>query len=179
MHRPIAGILKQSIHRLIFGFLFLTASQLHINSLQAEEMKNGYKASYTGLPLVGLLEPSATFSCSSDTAATTGYHREIGKAEVSLESSAIKSQPAGAGYKISIEGRYAFVFDQAQERKERFQVTTRSPNGVILIRNRGSKGVSVMTIDPLNGSFVLSDSVVHTLTNRTNVWVGRCTSEPV
>ena len=179
MHRRIVSILKQPIYSLIFGFLFLTASQLHINLLQAEEMKNGHKASFTGLPLLNIIQPSVTLTCSSDSAATTGYYREIGKPEVSLESNAVKSQPARAGYKISIEGRYAFVSDQAQEQKERFQVTTRSPNGVVLVRNRGSKGVSVITIDPLNGSFVLADSVVHTLSNRTNVWVGRCTSEPV
>ncbi len=179
MHRPVASRLKQPIYRLVFGILFLAAPQLHVDPLQAEETKNGYKASFTGLPLVGILEASATFNCSSDSAATTGYHREIGKAEVSLESNTVKNQPAAAKYKITMEGRYAFVTDQALDRRDRFQITTRSPNGIVLVRNRGSDGVSIMTIDPLNGSFVLADSVVHTLSNRTNVWVGRCTSEPV
>ena len=94
---------------------------------------------------------------------------------MSLKSSGIKSQMTGGGYKISIEANTATVFDQFTKQSNQFEVVVRNSNGVILVRNRGG-GVEVITIDPQNGSFVLSDSVVHSVSNRTNVWVGRCTS---
>ena len=175
MNQSTLGTLKQSIYSLVFGLFFLTASQLTSGPLHTRELRGEYKAPFSGLPLRSILQPSATVNCFSDNAATTGYYREIGTEEVSLQSSGIKSQMTGGGYKISIEDRTALVFDQFLKRSEHFQVVTRTSKGVILVQNRGD-GVSVITIDPLNGSFVLSDSVVHSVSNRTNVWVGRCTS---
>ena len=175
MNQSTLGTLKQSIYGLVFGLFFLTASQLTSGPLQARELRGEYKAPFSGLPLRSILQPSATVNCFSDNAATTGYYREIGESEVSLKSSGIKSQMTGGGYKISIEANTATVFDQFTKQSNRFEVVVRNSNGVILVRNRGG-GVEVITIDPQNGSFVLSDSVVHSVSNRTNVWVGRCTS---
>jgi hypothetical protein len=51
-------------------------------------------------------------------------------------------------------------------------IYARRTDGVILIRPK-DVGVEIMTIDHLNGSFVLTDAGVQTLWNRANVWSGR------
>lgn len=65
------------------------------------------------------------------------------------------------------------MFDEVMKESNQFQVYSRSSAGVILIRGKGV-GIEVITIDPQSGSFVLTDSGVSPLWNRTNVWAGRC-----
>lgn len=132
---------------------------------------------FRGKALPQVLRPSATVSCFSDTSANTGYYRNLvpqpGKPEVVQTSSPLKSQTAGGGYKIAFAEDHAVVRDEFMNESYRFQVYQRRQDGVILIRGKGV-GIEVMTIDPQNGSFVLTDAGVQTLWNRTNVWIGRC-----
>lgn len=124
-----------------------------------------------------VLQPSARVSCFSDQAATTGYYRnlrpELGKPEVVLTHTPLKSQAAGGGYKISIERDQATVNDEVTKRSDQFQVYKRDQSGVILIRLKDI-GVETITVDPRNGSFVLTDAGVQLPWNRASVWVGRC-----
>ena len=124
-----------------------------------------------------VLQPRGRVSCFSDQAATTGYYRNLstepGKPEVALTHSPLKSQTAGGGYKISIEKDQATVNDEVTKRSDQFHVHRRDDTGVILIRLKGV-GVEVITVDPQNGSFVLTDAGVQMPWNRTNVWVERC-----
>ena len=124
-----------------------------------------------------LLQPYGSVSCFADQAAVTGFYRNLppepGKPEVVLSSSPLKSQKAGGGYKISVGGNQAMVRDEFMKETYRFQIYERREDGVILIRGKGV-GVEVITIDPRNGSFILTDAGVQTLWNRANVWVGRC-----
>lgn len=123
------------------------------------------------------LQPSGSISCFADRAAVTGYYRAVipepGKPDVTLSSTPLESQTAGGGYKISFAGEEATVRDEFMKESYRFQVYQRREDGVILLRGKGV-GVEVITIDPRSGSFVLTDSGVQTLWNRTSVWVGRC-----
>ncbi|MEX0805753.1 MAG: hypothetical protein WD688_20905 [Candidatus Binatia bacterium] len=132
---------------------------------------------FRGKALPQVLRPSATVSCFSDTSANTGYYRnpypEPGKPEVVLKSSPLETQTAGGGYKISFNGNQATVVDEVMKQSYQFQVYQRRDDGVILVRFKGI-GIEIITIDPLNGSFVLTDSGVQTLWNRANVWTGRC-----
>lgn len=132
---------------------------------------------FQGKVLPQVLQTSGTVSCIADTAANTGYYRNLnptpGKPEVVLKSSPLEKQTAGGGYKISFRGDQATVLDEVMKESYRFQVYERRDDGVILIRAKGV-GVEIITIDPRNGSFVHTDAGVQTLWNRTNVWVGRC-----
>jgi hypothetical protein len=65
------------------------------------------------------------------------------------------------------------VLDEVMKQSYQFQVYERRKNGVILTRVKGV-GIEIITIDPLNGSFVLTDSGVQTFWNRAIVWTGRC-----
>ncbi len=118
-------------------------------------------------------------SCFADHAATTGYYRNLaaepGKPDVALTHSPLKSQTAGGGYRISIENDQATVNDEVTKRSDEFHVYSRDDRGVLLIRLKGN-GVEVITVDPQNGSFVLTDTGIQNLWNRTNVWLGRCTA---
>lgn len=132
---------------------------------------------FLGKALPQVLQPSGTVSCFADTAAVTGYYRNLnpaaGKPEVVLKSSPLETQTAGGGYKISFRGDQATVLDEVMKQSYQFQVYERRKDGVILMRAKGV-GIEIITIDPLNGSFVLTDSGVQTLWNRATVWTGRC-----
>ena len=132
---------------------------------------------FRGLPLTQALQPSARIGCFSDQAATTGYYRDLGaepgKPEVTLTHSPLKSQTAGGGYKVSIEKDQAMVTDEITKRSDPFHVYRRDDRGIVLVRLKGV-GLEVITIDPQNGSFVLTDTGVQLPWNRTTVWVGRC-----
>ena len=132
---------------------------------------------FRGKALPQVLRPSATVSCFSDTSANTGYYRNLfpepGKPEVVLTSSPLETQTAGGGYKISFKGDQATVLDEVMKQSYQFQVYQRRDDGVMLVRFKGV-GIEIITIDPQNGSFVLTDSGVQTLWNRANVWIGRC-----
>ncbi len=67
------------------------------------------------------------------------------------------------------------MFDEVTKESYKYGVYIRNSAAVILLRGKGV-GVEVITIDPQSGSFVLADSGVQPLWNRTNVWVGRCYS---
>ncbi len=142
---------------------------------QACNVRAEYEAPFSGKPLLRILQSSATVSCFSDLSATTGYYgKEEGKPDTFLTSAPLKSQRAGGGYKISIKDDTAVVTDEVFGQSYQFQILERDAKGVILTRDKGV-GVEVITIDPQNGSFVLTDSGVQSrLWNRTNVWVGRC-----
>lgn len=133
--------------------------------------------SFQGKVLPQVLQPSGSVSCFADTAAVTGYYRNLypepGKPEVVLQSSPLKTQTAGGGYKISFRGDQATVLDEVLKQSYQFQVYERRVDGVILMRAKGV-GIEIITIDPMNGSFVLTDAGVQALWNRANVWVGRC-----
>ncbi|MCI0626995.1 MAG: hypothetical protein L0387_36000 [Acidobacteria bacterium] len=140
-----------------------------------------YKAPFSGKPVPEILNPTASVRCFSDQAAVTGFYRDVNpqsaKTEVFLQHSSLKSQKAGGGYKISLKGDSATVFDEAARVANDFQVYSRGAGGVILVRGRATPrgdGIEVITIDPESGSFVLADLQVGPLWNRTNVWVGRC-----
>lgn len=136
---------------------------------------------FRGKALPQVLRPSATVSCFSDMSANTGYYRNLspapGEPEVTLSSSPLKTQTLGGGYKISVKGDQATVLDEVMKWTYQYQVYQRRDDGVILVRFKGV-GIEIITIDPLNGSFVLTDSGVQTgiatSWNRTNVWTGRC-----
>ena len=132
---------------------------------------------FRGLALPQVLQPTARVSCLSNQAATIGYYRNVsaepGKPEVTLTHSPLRSQTTGDGYKISIEKDQATVNDEATKRSDQFHVYRRDDRGLILIRLKGV-GVEVITVDPQNGSFVLTDAGVQMPWNRTNVWVGPC-----
>lgn len=160
---------KNLLTVLIVGSALVTGQPLVV-SAQAD-------VAFRGKALPQLLQPSGSVSCFADQAAVTGFYRNLppepGKPEVVLSSSPLKSQKAGGGYKISVEGNQAMVRDEFMKETYRFQIHERREDGVILIRGKGV-GVEVITIDPRNGSFVLTDAGVQTLWNRANVWVGRC-----
>jgi hypothetical protein len=128
-------------------------------------------------PLPQVLQLSGSVSCIADKAAVTGYYRNLnrepGKPEVVLHSSSLKSQKASGGYKISFADDEATVLDEVLKESYRVQVDARRDDGVILVRHKGV-GIEVITIDPRNGSFILTDVGVQTLWNRANVWAGRC-----
>ena len=132
---------------------------------------------FRGKALPQVLRPFANVSCLSDTSANTGYYRnpysKPGKPEVVLKSSPLETQTAGGGYKISFKGDQATVVDEVMKQSYQFQVYQRRDDGVMLVRFKGV-GIEIITIDPQNGSFVLTDSGVQTLWNRANVWTGRC-----
>ncbi len=132
---------------------------------------------FKGLALPKILQPAGRVSCFSDQAATTGYYRNLspdaGKPEVVLTHTPLKSQTAGGGYKIAIENDQATVDDEVTKHSDQFHVYKRDQNGVILVRFKGI-GLVVITVDPQNGSFVLTDATVQRLGNRASVWVGRC-----
>lgn len=136
-----------------------------------------YKSPFSGRPVPEILDPSASVKCFSDQAAVTGYYREVNpqsaKMEIFLSHSPLKSQTAGGGYQISIRGDEAAVFDEVTKESYKYQVYRRDSSAVILLRGKGV-GVEVITIDLESGSFVLADSGVNRLWNRTSVWVGRC-----
>ena len=79
------------------------------------------------------------------------------KPEVTLRSSTLKKQSAGGGYRITFHGDRAMVFDEFAKESYDFRVYERRSDGVILIRSKGIC-VEVITIDPMNGSFVLTDA---------------------
>ncbi len=148
----------------------LVASQSSAAFAQAD-------TAFLGKPLPQVLQPSGSVSCFADTAGVSGYYRSLipepGKPEVVLRSHPLKKQRAGGGYKISFRGDQATVLDEVMNVSYQFDVYERRKDGVILVRAKGV-GIEVITIDPLNGSFVLTDAGVQTLWNRANVWVGRC-----
>ena len=125
---------------------------------------------FRGNALPQVLQTSGSISCFADTAANTGYYRNLnpapGKPEVVLKSSPLETQTAAGGYKISFRGDQATVLDEVMKQSYQFQVYERRNDGVILMRAKGV-GIEIITIDPLNGSFVLTDSGVQTLWNRT------------
>ena len=135
------------------------------------------QAAFTGQSLPQVLDPSGSVSCFADTAAVTGYHTDLSAApdetRVTLTYDPLKSQSAGGGYRISFEDDRASVLDEVLNETYQFQVHSRRSDGVVLLRGKGV-GVEVITIDPRNGSFVLTDAGVSRLWNRASVWVGRC-----
>ena len=88
-----------------------------------------------------------------------------GEPQVALSSDPLKSQSAGGGYRISFDDDQASVLDEVLNQTYRFQVHSRRSDGVVLLRGKGV-GVEVITIDPRNGSFVLTDAGVSQLWNR-------------
>ena len=132
---------------------------------------------FTGQSLPEVLDPSGSVSCLADTAAITGYYPDLSagpdEASVTLRSDPLKSQSTGGGYRISFDDDQASVLDEVLNQTYRFQVHSRRSDGVVLLRGKGV-GVEVITIDPRNGSFLLTDAGVSLLWNRASVWVGRC-----
>ena len=156
--------------------VLILGSELLVGQRSGAFAQEGDKA-FRGKGLPQVLRPSATVTCFSDTSANTGYYRnpfpEPGKPEVVLKSSPLETQTAGGGYKISFKGDQATVLDEVMKQSYQSQVYQRRDDGVMLVRFKGV-GIEIITIDPLNGSFVLTDSGVQTLWNRANVWTGRC-----
>ena len=132
---------------------------------------------FLGQSLPEVLDPSGSVSCFADTAAVSGYYRDLSagsaEARVTLTSDPLKTQSTGGGYRISFDDDQASVLDEVLNQTYRFQVHSRRSDGVVLLRGKGV-GVEVITIDPRNGSFILADAGVSQLWNRASVWVGRC-----
>jgi hypothetical protein len=82
---------------------------------------------FLGKPLPQMLQPWGTIICFSDTSATTGFYRDLNSAarEVTLESSALKKQKAGGGYRITFQGEQAMVFDEFMNETYEFIVYER------------------------------------------------------
>lgn len=146
---------KNFLTALVVGSALVTGQPLVVPA-QAD-------VAFRGEALPQLLQASGSVSCFADQAAVTGFYRNLtpepGKPEVVLSSTPLKSQKAGGGYKISIEGDQATVRDEFMKESYQFQVYERREDGVILIRGKGV-GVELITIDPRNGSFVLTDAGV-------------------
>ena len=134
-----------------------------------------YEAPFSGQPLRQLLQRSANLSCESHLADSTGYYPQ-GTGHVLT--SGLQKQSKPGIWKISLVGEEDAPVIQGQEAAgDRFHVIRRDSTSVILVRvGQGLAGgtVEVITIDPQNGSLVVSDSSVGPLWNRTTVWVGRC-----
>jgi len=134
-----------------------------------------HEAPFSGQPLRQLLQPSATISCRSELADSTGYYPKAGGHSLQ---SGLEKQSKPASWRISLAGdEEARVLMGQEPTLERFQVIRRDATSVVLVRvGHGLVGatVDVLMIDPQNGSFVSSDSSVGPLWNRTTVWVGRC-----
>jgi len=128
---------------------------------------------FQGTPLPQALERSGVIRCFSDRASVSGYHRDETSSAVTLSATALAQQSAGGWYRITLGGRTVTVDDEAVGLTSKFDVNQRRDDGLVLVRTK-SIGVEIITIDPLNGSFVLTDTGIQRLWNRTNVWVGRC-----
>ena len=132
---------------------------------------------FTGQSLPEVLDPSGSVSCFADTAAVSGYYRDLSagsaEARVTLRSDPLKNQSTGGGYRISFDDDQASVLDEVLQQTYLFAVFSRRSDGVVLVRTK-EIGAEVITVDPRNGSFVLTDAGVSLLWNRASVWVGRC-----
>jgi len=135
-----------------------------------------YEAPFSGQPLGQFLQRSASITCRSELADSTGYYPK-GSGH-SLLSSGLEKQSKPASWRLSLVGdEEAVVVPGQGGTPERFQVIRRDSTSIILARvGQGLAGgtVEILMIDPQNGSFVASDSSVGPLWNRTTVWVGRC-----
>lgn len=141
-----------------------------------EPLRQKYELPFRGRPLPQLLQPSATISCTSESAASTGYYLKNLADDPSKGFSlvsALEKQSQPQVWRISIQGGKAVEEVESQE----YQVIRQGDSGVILVgveRVPMGTHVEVITIDARNGSFLATKSGVSALSNRTNVYYGRC-----
>jgi len=134
-----------------------------------------YQIPFSGKPLQRVLQPSAQITCESRRVTSTGYSPR-GDGYVLL--SGTERRTTSATWQISLTGsQEAEVRADQIATPDRFQIIRRDPASLILVRiGQGASGgtVETLTIDPRNGSFVVGNSSVGPLWNRTGVWVGQC-----
>jgi len=152
----------------------------------AGAQRSAHESAFSGQPVPKVSHQSPTaVTCESDHADSTGYYPRNwslrmadpkANAEVLLKS-AFERQRQTTRWAITLGGEEASVVSGQEASAEVYRVVRRDTRGVILVSVRhGAFGgtVQVLTIDPLNGSFVSSDTSVGPLFNRATVWVGRC-----
>jgi hypothetical protein len=120
-------------------YLLYTAFAIFIGGFIADSVLFGQSDKpFSGKPLTRMLQSSAVINCFSDESANTGYYRNWNtKPDVALDSSALKKQSAGGGYRITLEGDQAMVFDEFMKESYQFILYGRRTDGVILIRPKG------------------------------------------
>jgi hypothetical protein len=135
------------------------------------------------VPYVGPKLASATVMCKAIQIAAAGFWRDVGRTMVE-EGARIEREAKPTYWRVSLAGQSGTAqvirFNANLEALEAPVVFTAEPTpsgGLLLVKRDRDPGTSpeVISIDPLNSSFVYSSQHVNVLWNRANIWYGTCT----